>query len=133
MPFRAIFQSGLVYGLVAFVAGFLFGALRETVLIPAFGSRMGHLIEFPLVTAAICAAGALIARRSGLTVPAAGLMGLAGTLVLVIIESGFALGLMGRPLDDYLAAYDLTRGSLFPVGLALMALAPPFGTALLRR
>ena len=36
-------------------------------------------------------------------------------------------------LADYLAGYDLTRGSLFPVGLALMALAPVIGRKFSRK
>lgn len=133
MPIRPALQTGLVYGLIAFAAGFLFGALREIVLIPAFGSRLGHVIEFPVVTGTVCAAGIILARRSALTLPAAMFAGLTGTTLLIMIESGFALGVMGETLGDYLAGYDLTRGNLFPLGVMLMALAPATGAALQRR
>ncbi len=133
MPLRLPLQTGLVYGLLAFAAGFAFGALREAVLIPAFGSSAGHLIEFPLVTATVCAIGAWLARRTALPVSAAIITGLAGTAVLVLIESGFALGVMGTSLGDYLAGYDLLKGNLFGVALVLMALAPAISAALHRR
>ena len=37
------------------------------------------------------------------------------------------LAIMRVSLADYLAGYDLTRGALFPIGLALMAFAPVIG------
>jgi hypothetical protein len=43
-----------------------------------------------------------------------------------------ALGFMRISLADYLAGYDLTRGALFPIGLALMALSPLLGRRLKR-
>jgi hypothetical protein len=54
-------------------------------------------------------------------------VGLGGVAVLLLIESGFALGLLRQPLDEYLASFDIRQGALFPIGLAAMALAPRFG------
>ena len=54
-------------------------------------------------------------------------IGVLGVLVLIAFESTMALGIMRVSLADYLAGYDLTRGALFPVGLALMAFAPVIG------
>jgi len=118
-----------VYGALSFAAGFAFGALRQLVLIPALGDRIGHLVEFPMVTLAACAIGVWIGARS--TAPALAI-GLFGVLVLIAFESTMALGFMRISLADYLAGYDATRGALFPIGLALMTLAPLAGRRLKR-
>ncbi len=128
-PLRKLLAWALAYGALAFAAGFVLGALRELVLIPAFGERTGRLAEFPVVTLAACAIGAWIGRRTD--APAL-ILGVLGVLVLVALESTMALGLMGISLREYLAGYDLTRGALFPIGLALMAGAPWLGRRLKR-
>ena len=120
----------LAYGTLGFAAGFAFGALRELVLIPAFGDRTGHLLEFPMVTLAACAIGVWIGRR---TSGPAFVIGILGVLVPIAFESTMALGFMRVSLAEYLAGYDLTRGALFPVGLALMAFAPVIGRKFSRR
>jgi hypothetical protein len=119
-----------LYGALGFAVGFAFGVLRQLVLIPAFGDRMGHLAEFPMVTLAACVIGIRIGGKS--TAPALAL-GVFGVAVLIAFESTMALGFMRLSLADYLAGYDLTRGALFPVGLALMALAPALGRRFRRR
>jgi len=128
--FRNALLWGLAFGTLSFAAGFAFGALRQLVLIPAFGDRIGHLIEFPMVTLAACAIGIWLGRKS--TAPALAI-GLIGVAMLIAFESTLALGVMRKPFAEYLAGYDLTRGALFPVGLALMAVSPLAGRWLKRR
>ncbi len=128
--FRNALFWGILIGSLSFVAGFAFGALRELVLIPALGERMGRLTEFPMVTFAACAIGIWAGRKSAAPPLAIGLI---GVVVLIAFESAMALGLMRVSLSDYLAGYDLTRGALFPFGLALMALSPACGRWLERR
>jgi hypothetical protein len=117
------------FGALSFAAGFAFGAFRELVLIPALGERTGHLAEFPMVTLAACAIGVWIGARSRAPALAIGVL---GVVVLIGFESAMALGLMRVSLGDYLAGFDVTRGALFPIGLALMALAPLAGRRLKR-
>ena len=108
-------------GALGFAAGFAFGVLRRPVLIPAFGDRMGHLAEFPMVTLAACVIGIRIGGKSN---PPALAPGVFGAAVLIAFESTMAPGFMRLSLAGYLAGYDLKGGALFPVGLALIALAP---------
>ncbi|MEX1250112.1 MAG: hypothetical protein WEA77_02840 [Hyphomonas sp.] len=126
-PVRKLLVWALAYGPLAFAAGFVFGALRELVLIPAFGERTGRLAEFPVATLAACAIGAWVGRRTDAPALALGVL---GVLVLVALESTLALGLVRMSLREYLAGYDLTHGALFPIGLALMAVAPLLGRRL---
>jgi hypothetical protein len=129
-----LIRLGLLYGALGFAAGFVFGLLRELVLIPNFGERFGHQIEFPLVTASVAIIGSWMARRFGGSESAAWLLGLgvAGTATLLAVESTFALAILRQPLETYLRSYDPTTGSLFPLGLAIMALAPLFSRAMQR-
>jgi hypothetical protein len=128
-PGNLLAWSALCGGL-GFAVGFAFGALRRPVLIPAFGDRMGHLAEFPMVTLAACVLGIWTGGKSAAPALALGVLGVA---VLIAFESAMAPGFMRLSLADYLAGYDLTRGALFPVGLALMALAPALGRRFRRR
>jgi hypothetical protein len=108
----------------SFVAGFACGALRELVLIPALGPRGGHLVEFPLVVAAVLAiAWRLVRGRRASSAQWLG-VGLAGAALLVAIEGAVALFILKRPPADYAAGFDVTQGALFPYGLAIMAIAP---------
>jgi hypothetical protein len=128
--FRNTLIWGLAFGSLSFAVGFAFGALRELVLIPALGERIGHLAEFPMVTLSACAIGVWAGRKAAAPALAIGLTGVA---VLIAFESTMALGFMRISLADYLAGYDLTRGALFPIGLALMALSPLAGRLSKRR
>ena len=118
--------AGTIYGVFCFTAGFVSGAIREFILIPAIGTTTGHLIEFPLILVAIGVIARLLVRRSfaGSAMSHWLALGVIGVTVLVVIESTFALAIMGVPLATYLAGYDVTEGALFPLGLLWMAVAP---------
>lgn len=118
-------RLGAFYGAIGFAIGFVFGTLRELLLIPWLGEDTGRLLEFPLVVL-----GVVIAARWLFNEPAAGawplrlLSGVIGVVVLVALESALALGALRMPLEAYLRGYDITQGALFPLGLLIMALAP---------
>lgn len=116
----------LIYGLEAFAVGFVFGALRELVFRPLMGEPAAHWAEFPLVTGLVCLIGYRIGRGIGYRLDTF-LTGVGGVAVLLVIESAFAFGVLRQSPEEYLAAFDISRGALFPFGLAAMALAPRFG------
>ncbi len=116
---------GAVYGVLAFVAGFVFGALREMLLIPLLGETAGRWAEFVPLVVVIIFLGWQVAKRSGISRPLQALaLGATGVVVLLVLESGFALIVLGMPLKDYLAGFDVTSGELFPFGLLIMLLTP---------
>ena len=119
-------KRALLYGLIAFGIGFVFGALREFMLIPLLGQAGGHWAEFPLVTGAICTVGYRLGAGMGRR-PDAWLVGFGGVAVLLAVEAPFALGVMRQPVEVFLASFDISRGALFPFGLAAMAVAPRLG------
>jgi hypothetical protein len=52
----------IVYFLALMTAGFVFGAVREFLLVPVFGRPTGELLEAPLMLAAIWASAVLTVR-----------------------------------------------------------------------
>lgn len=118
-------REAVLYGVAAFAIGFVFGALRELVLVPALGAGTGALVEFPLVTAAVVAFAVFRARRVPAGRAAALARGVGGVAVLLAIEVAFLRLALGLPLAPFMASLDPRTGSLFPVGLLAMAIAPP--------
>lgn len=126
-------RSIFIYAIATFAAGFVFGVLRELVLIPIAGKTAGHWIEFPFMLLATWAA-AVYARQRLIDPDRRSLLvlGIGGTMLLLLIESSFALYVVQMPLPAYLASFDVTAGALFPWGLLFMILAPQL-TSLKRR
>lgn len=82
----------LSYGLIGFGFGFLFGALREILLIPLFGHEHGHLLEFIPLIIAISVLGFWITAhwkiRNSFKALQTGILGVA---FLLLLESTLAL------------------------------------------
>lgn len=126
-----VLVSALAYGILGFCAGFLFGALRELLLIPAFGGRMGHWLEFvPLVLVILATSLWLTRKWPPGSVLSALLVGITGVGVLLAFESTFALLILAMPLSEYLDSFNILKGRLFPFGLLIMAVAPAIFTRL---
>jgi hypothetical protein len=53
--FRRALIAAFVYFLLVMIAGFVFGAAREFLFVPAFGRTIGEAIEAPFMLAAIAA------------------------------------------------------------------------------
>ena len=122
----ALIQACL-YGLAGFAIGFVFGAIRQLLLAPNFGDAASRWMEFPFVTLAIAGLGWWFGVRRAGSGGAALLIGIGGLACLLLIESVFALQMLGMSMADYLATFDIARGALFPYGLAAMAIAPWLG------
>lgn len=118
---------GDAFGMAAFAIGFLFGALRQTLLIPALGERGGHLAEFPLVTGFVCLLGYWLGRRFMPHRTGAALLGLMGVMTLLVFDMILAFRFMGMSRAEFLSQFDLGRGALFPIGLVLMGASPVLG------
>jgi hypothetical protein len=69
-----------------------------------------------LIAVAIIATALTRRKLAGATMSGRLAVGIVGVIVLVAIESSFALGVLRRPLDEYLASYDVTAGHYFRGG-----------------
>lgn len=120
-----LIKTMLVYGSLVFVGGFVLGVIRELLLIPMAGRRAGHWIEFPVLLTIV----AMVAKFSVLRLHETArryllALGIGGTVVLLLLESGFALYVMRVPFEKYLQSFDVSSGELFPFGLLFMVIAP---------
>ena len=119
-------KAGLVYFVIVFVAGFALAPLRELWAIPAFGARVGELLEFPVMLAVIVLAASWLNRRLLVTASQWARFG-AGVLALCCMlgaELAVVLWLRGERLADYVAARDPVAGSVYLVMLIVFALMP---------
>ena len=124
-PFLQLLRAILVYGTLAFAAGFVFGVIRELVLIPLLGKTAGKWAEFiPLIGAIFFVAAFALRQLKTPDKRALLIMGLGGVAVLLMFESLFALYVMQVPLAAYLESFNVLKGELFVWGLAMMAVAP---------
>ncbi|MDP4593387.1 MAG: hypothetical protein NWT00_02330 [Beijerinckiaceae bacterium] len=122
---RALVKAFLLYGGLAFGAGFVFGLLRELAFVRLAGRQAAHWIEFPLMLAAIgLIALYCVKRLHNRQTKYLLFLGIAGTIVLLAIESGFTLYVMRVSLYQYLASFNIANGALFPFGLFFMSIAP---------
>lgn len=118
---RAIF----VYGVAAFSAGFVLGVARELALAPLMGQRAARWLEFPFLMAlTFVAAHYALARKAHWSPRETWLVGAGGVIVLLALESSFALLVVKQPLETWLASFDISAGALFPWGLAVMFILP---------
>lgn len=122
---KAYFLPSLLYGIMGFFTGFVFGAFREIVLIPNFGDAYGHWLEFVPLIAVISAIGFQITKRSKIIGAYGALVtGVFAVSILLLLESALALLFMNVSLSEYLASFNIFEGKLFPYGLLIMALVP---------
>lgn len=104
---RHAVSAGLAYGAIAFAAGFALGTVRVLWVAPNFGPIAATLLELPLMLAiSWFLVASLIAwsRLDAATAPRV-IMGLAGLVLLLALETGVGLLLFGRSLADQLAEY----------------------------
>jgi hypothetical protein len=103
-------------------------------LIPRLGEAFGRVVEFPLVTLAAVLIAWWLVRRARPVRPAGVWLavGVVGVVTLLAFESALALLVLRVPLEDYLTGFDIRAGALFPLGLAIMLVAPA-GVAVLGR
>ena len=110
---------------VILVLAFANGALREIVLIPAWGPLTGLRVSGVLLSALIVALAWVSMQWIG--VKSAGQALMVGAMWLVAtlaFEFGFGAGVQHKSIDEMLVAYTLKDGNLWPVVLLVCLLAP---------
>jgi len=108
-------RAAIAYGVLAFAAGFVFGAIREIILIPRFGEAPGHWLEFVPLTCVIILIGIWTMRKWPVSQFGDALVrGVLSVGVLLMLESTFALVFLKIPVEDYLDSFNLLEGNLFP-------------------
>lgn len=116
--------KALVLWSVILVCAVANGALREAVLIPRLGTSPGLVVSGLALSCVILLVAYLgvpwLGARSDTGLVLVGLGWLAATLIFE-----FSLGLLrGKPLAEILSAYTFAGGNIWPVVLAITAIAP---------
>lgn len=87
----AILSAAFTYFLLVFLAGVLFGAAREFVLVPLLGRDLGQLAEAPLMLAAIVLGAWATVARHGLAPSFALRLGVGLSSLAMVMVAEFAL------------------------------------------
>ena len=117
-------QTAAIYFALVFTAGFAFGVVRVSLLLPALGERAAELIEAPFMLGAIVLSARWLVRRRAAApreLLAAG--GLAASFVLVA-DVGVGVGLRGMTLADVFIDRDPIAGNVYYVLVVLFAVLP---------
>jgi hypothetical protein len=123
-----IIKAGLFYFAAVFAAGLVLGVIRVLWIVPRIGPRAAELSEMPLMAAVIVFSARWMVRRFSLPpVPTARLgAGLAGLMILLMVEFTVVLGLQGLTLGEYFQSRDVAAGTAYLVMLAVYATMPLF-------
>jgi hypothetical protein len=121
-----VIKAGLVYFVLAFGAGLIFGSVRVPFLVPRLGERVAELIEMPFMFVVVLLSARFIARRFALPAVASVRLtvGLLALGMLLAAEFLLAIAIQDRSLGDYIASRDPVSGTVYLAMLALFALMP---------
>lgn len=127
--------TGALVWLVMPIGAIANGAVRDLLLAPLLGVRAAGIVSVLVLLAFIYAVTALfLARVNGNRRPVAlwglGLLWMGLTVTFEFVFFGLV---MGVPLPELLAAYDILSGELWLVVVLGVLLAPPAVGAALRR
>jgi hypothetical protein len=121
-------RAGVIYALIVFLIGFIFGTVRVLLLIPQVGETVAVSLEAPLMLAASwfvcrwCLDWLDVPR----TVEARSLMGAVAFAVLISVEVCLAVLAFGRSTTEHLASYASVAGA---IGLAAQIVFATFPVA----
>lgn len=120
-----ILKAGVVYFVLVFGAGFIFGPIRILWVAPRLGARAAELMEAPIMFVVIIFASRWTVRRLAVppAIPARLGMGLIALVLLAGAELGVALGLQGS-ITRYIETRDPIAGTVYLMMLAIFAMMP---------
>ena len=114
-------RTGAIYGLFAFMLGFVLGTVRVLAIAPALGAEGAVLVELPLMLAACWWWSGRIARPPHMARRGDGvLLGLVGLAVLLAGECAVGVLLMGMTPSAWLDEFSRAPAAL---GLAAQVIA----------
>ncbi len=114
----------VAYVVTVFAVGFVLGALRVMLVVPALGERIAELAEMPFMIAASLFFAWRFVRRWRLGVGAALAGGALALALLLGAELALVAGLRGLTLEQYLANHDPVSGAAYVAALIVFMLAP---------
>lgn len=109
--------AGVIYVLIVFLIGFIFGAVRVLLLAPYLGGTVAVSLEAPVMLIASWLVSRRCVDRLGVPreVLPRSLMGAVAFVMLMAAEFGLAALVFGRFMTEFFAAYASVPGA---IGLA---------------
>ena len=110
------------------------GIIRDLLLTPVLGDAAGRAISSVTLSILILGVTALLVRRLGVDTRAGYLLVGGFWLVMTLLfEFSFFVAVMGHPLDELLADFDVFRGRLWVLVLITTFFAPLLASMMRRR
>jgi hypothetical protein len=121
-------KAGALYFLLVFGAGFVLGPIRLRWVVPRFGTRLGELLEAPLMLVVIFLSARWIVQE--LAVPSIPFfrlgMGCIALILMLVAEFALVLRLRRLSIKEYLASRDPVSGTVYYAMLGVFAVMPVF-------
>jgi len=117
-------KDAALYFALVFGAGFVFGTLRVTLLLPRIGERAAELIESPFMLAAMLLAARWVVGRSRATASALLGSGLLAAALVLVADVAVGVGLRGMTFAEVFTDRDPISGSVYYALVVLFALLP---------
>ena len=120
-------QAAGCYFLLVFSAGFMLGAVRVLVIVPAVGERAAELLEMPLMVLVVAVAARFIVRKFADSIHNTSHWLQVGSIALVcMLTADVAVGVALRGMTVWQALFerDPWSGTAYYLALGFLALAP---------
>lgn len=121
-----VLKAALVYFVIVFAAGSVFGPIRMLLVMPRLGERAAELLEAPLMLIVIIVAAKWIVGKFQLPPRAIYRLG-AGVIAFIfglVFELGLVWGLRGLTPAEYFTSRDAVAATVYYLLLMLFALMP---------
>lgn len=118
-------RAGATYFALVFAAGFMFGVVRQFVLVPRLGATSALAVEAPLMLAISSLAARRIVRLHAPRVRDAIFIGAIALMLLLVTEAVLAGPLRGWTFDQWIGHFSTLDGAI-SVGLYLVFAAMPW-------
>ena len=121
-----VVKTAFYYFAIVFAVGFLLGALRVLLVVPAIGELPATAAELPLLLLVSWVACGFLVKQNAFasTLPQRLAMGAIAFSILMLCELGFSTLVFNRTLVDYLAQFHNPPGLLGLAGQVMFAAIP---------
>ena len=119
-------RAGVIYALIVFLIGFIFGTVRVLLLAPHLGETLAVSLETPLMLAASwfvcrwCVDRLDVPRRVG----ARAVMGVVAFTALMLAELGLSAHVFGQSEAEFAGSYASVPGAIGLTAQMMFAIVP---------
>jgi pimeloyl-ACP methyl ester carboxylesterase len=121
-----LLRVSAIYFAVVFAAGFVFGAIRVSWLVPRLGVRLAELTELPLMLTVVFFSARWVHRRflAERTQPARLIVGIVAFALLLVAELILGVTLGGLTPAEVFLNHDPVSGTAYYLSLCVFAVLP---------